>query len=471
MATASPPRPPAPTPPPGSGPPPVPPRRAGASRAGRVARPLAMGALLLAVVIVLLLVFGGSGGSTYKIEFAEADQLVRGDQVQVGGVPVGSITDISLTRDYKALVTIHVNGFKLHEGTVAEVRTPSLSSVANRYITLDLGPNNRPEIGAGSTLPVTVTKSQTDLDQLFNIFNPKTREGLRNVVRGFGEQYAGAGRALGGATEYFPPAISATDHFFAELVRDQPVFTSFLVETAKALTTIGARHEALSELIENANKTFEAIGSEQSNLAHALRELPRAFKQGNTTFRELPATFSALKELVDASKPTSKPLTTLFQRLRGLVGTATTPVTQFSEAFSKPGANNDLTDYARALPSLAAALQTATPVAVTSLRESIPITAFWGPYSPDLAGAARAFGQTGSYYDADGHYARLSPVFPDFALGANNTLKPAAATSVIGNLKLGQLRRCPGAATQPASDGSSPFTDNGLLSCDPTETP
>src|SRR4029077_17008178 len=135
------------TPPPG--PPPARPR---SLRPGRFARPLALGALLLAVLIVLLLVFGGGGGSTYKLEFAEADQLVRGDQVQVGGVPAGSITAIELTRDFKALVTIKVNGFKLHQGTVAEVRTPSLSSVANRYISLDLGPNNRPEIPSGSTL-------------------------------------------------------------------------------------------------------------------------------------------------------------------------------------------------------------------------------------------------------------------------------------------------------------------------------
>ena len=469
MATTSPPRPPAPSPPPGAGRP-LPPARGRSMRAGRAARPLAFGALALAALIVLVIVLGGGGGSTYKLEFAEADQLVRGDQVQVGGVPVGSITNIDLTPDFKALVTIHVNGFKLHEGTIAEVRTPSLSSVANRYISLDLGPNNRPEIPPGSRLPASVTKPVTDLDQLFNVFNPKTREGLRNVLRGFGEQYAGAGRALGGATEYFPPAIAATDHFFAELVRDQPVLTSFLVETAKALTTIGARHEALTELIGNANKTFEAVGSEQTNLAHGLRELPRALRQGNTTFAELPSTFDALKELVDASKPTSKPLTTLFQRLTPLVTTATTPVSEFAEAFSKPGPNNDLTDYALALPGLERALQTSTPATVQSLRESIPITAFWGPYSPDLVNGVKAFGQTGSYYDADGHYARLSPVFPDFQL-EGETLKPAPAQKVIENLKTGQLRRCPGAATQPAADGSSPFTDNGLLSCDPTEHP
>jgi hypothetical protein len=35
----------------------------------------------------------------------------------------------------------------------------------------------------------------------------------------------------------------------------------------------------------------------------------------------------------------------------------------------------------------------------------------------------------------------------------------------------GQRRRCPGAATAPAADGSSPFVDGELLSCDPTEVP
>ncbi|HEV2981556.1 MAG TPA: MCE family protein, partial [Solirubrobacteraceae bacterium] len=78
---------------------------------------------------------------------------------------------------------------------------------------------------------------------------------------------------------------------------------------------------------------------------------------------------------------------------------------------------------------------------------------------------------TTAYYDANGHYARISPVFPDFALGAKNNLVPASVQQVLATLKSGQLRRCPGAATQPAADGSSPFTDNGLLSCDPTQVP
>jgi phospholipid/cholesterol/gamma-HCH transport system substrate-binding protein len=439
----------------------------------QVGRLIAGGALAAVIVIVAILVFGGGGGADYRLEFPEAGQLVRGDQVQVGGVPVGSVNNIELTHKFTALVTIHVDSSltPLHEGTTAVVRVPSLSSVANRYIALSPGPNSNPALAAGAQLPASATHEVTDLDQLFNTFTPKTRKGLQGFIQGQAEQYAGAGRALGQSTEYFPAAITATDHFLYELVHDQRTFTSFLVETAKAVTTIGARKEALTSLIEHANTTFQAIGSQQASLAKGLKQLPVTLRQGNRTFADLPATFSALKQLVDASKPTSKPLTTFFNKLRPLVTTATPVVGNFSQAFSRPGPNNDLTDLVRALPRLAQALTTASPAGVTSLKESVPITAFFGPYSPDLVGTLRTFGQTASYYDANGHYARISSVFPDFKLGAGNNLTPATAQQALEGLKTGQLRRCPGAATQPAADASSPFVDNELLSCDPTETP
>jgi phospholipid/cholesterol/gamma-HCH transport system substrate-binding protein len=472
VATASPPSPPPaspPPPPPAGGPPPLRPR----GRSSGVVRGLAAGALALVVLVILLLVLGGSGGASYHLMFKEAGQLVRGDQVQVGGVPVGSVTDIALTRDYRARVTIHVDSslVPLHEGTVAQVRVPSLSSVANRYIALSPGPNNHRSLASGSTLPASATKEVVDLDQLFNTLDRKTRKGLQGFIVGTAEQYAGAGRALGESTDYFGPALSATDHFVSELARDQPTFTKFLVQTAKAVTTIGARQQQLTDLIENANTTFQAIGSQQTQFAQGLKQLPLTLQQGNHTFAELPPTFAALKRLVDASKPTTKPLTTLLSRLRPLLTTATPAVANFNQAFSRPGANNDLTDFIRALPGLAQALSTASPSIVQASRESVPITAFFGPYSPDLAGTLRTFGQAGAYYDADGHYARVSPILPDFKLGEKEKLTPTSPQAALENLKSGQLRRCPGAATQPAPDGSSPFVDGELLSCDPSQTP
>ena len=132
--------------------------------------------------------------------------------MQVGGVPVGSVTNIELTHDFKALVTIHVDSslVPLHQGTVAQVRVPSLTSVANRYIALTPGPNNNPALAPGATLPASATREVTDLDQLFNTLNPQTRKGLQEFIQGTAEQYAGQGQNLGASVEYFPPALTAT---------------------------------------------------------------------------------------------------------------------------------------------------------------------------------------------------------------------------------------------------------------------
>jgi phospholipid/cholesterol/gamma-HCH transport system substrate-binding protein len=434
---------------------------------------VAFAALAAVIIVLVVLVLGGGGSATYKLIFPDAGQLVRGDQVQVGGVPVGSIKDITLLSDYKVRITINVNSSlaPLHKGTTAEIRVPSLSSVANRYIALSPGPNNQPSLPSGSTLPSTASQGVVDLDQLFSIFNAKTRKGLQQFLQGSAEQYSGGAQQLQTDTRYFPPALSALDHVLAEFGRDQPTFTGFLVETAKAFTVLSGRSQQLTELISHANTTFGALGSQQQNLAAGLKALPGTFREGNHTFETLPATLADLTKLVNASKPATKTLGPFLSKLRPLVVAATPVVGNFSQAISKPGASNDLTEAALALPALARALVTASPDGVKSLEESLPVTALFGPYSPDLQGFLRAFGQTSAYYDANGHYARVAGMFPDFELGAENTLKPANTAQVLAGLKTGQLRRCPGAGTQPAADGSSPFADNGQLGCDPTQVP
>lgn len=467
MATAAP-----PTPPAGPGAPLEGPRAGRGPSRANVARVAAAGALVAVALIVLALVLGGNKGATYQLILPESGDLVRGDEVQVGGTRVGTITDIQLTSDYRARVTIHIDPSltPLHEGTGAEVRVPSLATVANRYIALIPGPNNRPALRSGATLQGSKIHGAVNLDQLFNIFNKKTRTGLQQFLQGSGEQYAGAESALQTDTIYFPPSLNAFTHVLAELARETPSLERFLVESAKATTTLAARRTELTELVSNANTTFAAIGSEQSNLAHGLNELPAALEEGNQTFKQLPVTLAALRKLVDVSKPNTKNLAPFFADLRGLVTTSTPVLREFSQALEKPGPSNDLTDVALALPGLAKTLTKASPDSVRSLEESLPVTAFFGPYSPDFEGLIRTFGQGSAYYDAGGHYVRGGTLFPDFLL-EGNTLKPANPQRVLQGLKTHQLRRCPGAATQPAPDGSSPFTDNGSLGCDPTQVP
>src|SRR5580704_7080351 len=403
MATTVPPRPPASTPPPSPAPPPLslPPRRANTTRIA------AFGAFAAVVVVLLVVLFAGGGGATYQLIFPEAGQLVRGDQVQVGGVPVGSITNITLLHNYHVRMTIHVNSslVPLHEGTTSEIRVPSLSSVANRYIALSLGPNNRPALPAGSTLPITTTHGVVDLDQFFSIFNADTRKGLQNLIQCFAEQYSGAGTALQTDSLYLPPSLYALNHVIAEVSAEQPTLTNFLVETAKAMTTLSDRSGQLTELVSHANTALGAIGSQQGNLTGGLKELPSALHQGNHAFEELPTTLADLTKLVDVSKPNTAQLAPFLSKLRPVINLGTPVVSDLNEAINKPGSSNDLTEAALALPGLAKTLATASPDGVKAAEESLPVTAVFGPYTPDLEGLIRDFGQGTAYYDANGHYA------------------------------------------------------------------
>jgi virulence factor Mce-like protein len=440
MATTTPPSPPLPGPVP---PPPDRPARPLRTSPPNTRRWVAAGSLGLVVLIVAYIVFSSGGGAEYNLIFSNASQLVRGDQVQVGGVPVGTISNIALTPSYKARVTIHVDSSltPLHEGTTAQIRVPSLSSVANRYIALTLGPNNRPALPSGATLRGPAIQGTVDLDQLFDTFNPRTRKGLQEFFQGGAELYAGATEAARISSEYFSPSLAAADHVFSELTSDQQTFTAFIVQASKTLSTIAVHHEQLTSLIGNSNTTFQALASEQANLQQGVAQLPATLHQANSTFAEAPATFAALRKFETVAKPNTTMLAEFFARLRPLLVVAQPVLHDLSLAISRPGPSNDLTDFALALPGLAKSLASGSPDAVKALQESVPQTAFFGPYSPDIQGAVRDFGTAAGYYDANGHYARITAAGPGEPADA-----PAAALSggrrdAAAGRRLGTLHR------------------------------
>src|SRR3954447_10712347 len=105
---------------------------------------MTVAAVVLGVLVVAWLLFSGGGGS-YEITLTldNASQLVNGNQVKVGGVQVGSVHSIELSSDGRARVHITIDDDSvtpLHSGSRAQVRSSSLSGVANRYIALTPGP-------------------------------------------------------------------------------------------------------------------------------------------------------------------------------------------------------------------------------------------------------------------------------------------------------------------------------------------
>src|ERR671911_662811 len=105
--------------------------------------------------------FGGADPYKVKAVFQNAGQLVPGNEIRVGGQPIGSISDIELDESANAIVTMEVGDAvaPLHEAPPATIREPSLSGITSRYISLKPGPNNADELEDGGRIGAEETSS------------------------------------------------------------------------------------------------------------------------------------------------------------------------------------------------------------------------------------------------------------------------------------------------------------------------
>ena len=420
--------------------------------------------------------FGGDGGYRVEAVFENAGQLVKGNQVTVGGRPVGSIESIELNDESQAVVEMQIEDdiAPLHEGTTATIRATSLSGIANRYVALDTGPNDADEVDDGGRIGADETAAPVDLDQLFNTLDEKTRKGLQQLVQGSATYYGGRSEEASESLKYFSPALSATSRLTREIVIDEEVFERFVTDTSRLVGAVAERRDDLAALVGNANATARAIGDENVALARTLDLLPGTLRKANTTFVNLRAALDDVDVLVAESKPATKDLAPFLRALRPLVADARPTIGDLRELIRKRGANNDLIELTGKMPRLADLTSTVFPRTIRALDRAQPVIEYARAYTPDLVGWFTKFGQGANAYDANGHYARIQPIFSPFSLTdlpppAGDVLSPLGpGQNRLSGFSSGNFRRCPGGAVQPPPDGSAPVA---VSDCDPGATP
>jgi phospholipid/cholesterol/gamma-HCH transport system substrate-binding protein len=432
----------------------------------RFTRPAAIGALiLLAVAILVLLLSGGGPGNHYRLLFETGGQLVKGNEVLIGGVPVGSVDDVKLTDTGQAQVDISVDR-PMHQGTSAIIRATSLSGIANRYVSLQPGPDNAPELSNDSTITEVDTTSPVDLDQLFNTLRGRERQALRNVIQGSATVYAGKGPEANQTYRYLSPSLVATDRLLQELDRDEGTLTSFLVNGADVVSAVAERRNDLSALTENANQALGAIASENRSFDQALVALPPALRQANTTFHNLRPALDDLDPLINATRESTKTLAPFLRQLHPVLTRSIPVFRDLNRAVNLNGKSNDLADATGDLTALQKRAADAVPITVQAMQDSQPTLQFLRPYTPDLTSAIAHLNQIAGYYDANGHYARVQAaglgVFGLEGGPTTFTLTPQDSANVFndygafGGPNYNLFRRCPGGST-PILAGSNPF--------------
>jgi phospholipid/cholesterol/gamma-HCH transport system substrate-binding protein len=432
---------------------------------GRVA---AMGAVIAAIALVALMLFGGgAGGYSVTARYLNAGQLVKGNPVQVGGVAIGSVTDIKIADDGRAEIKLEIDDehAPLRKGTRAEIRQFSQSGLANRYVDLQLPPHSESEIPDGGLIDSDNTVTQVDLDELYNTLDPETRGSLQGFFKGSADQWRGRAKQANVGFEYLNPALSTSSRLFDELTKDTPLLERFLVDSSQLVTALAERRDELASLTGNLNTTTRALGSQKAALAESIGLLPPFMRRANTTFVNLRSTLDEVDPLVDASKPVAKRLQPFLSQARAFAADAEPTVRDLSVTIRRRGQSNDLIDLLGSFPPLAD-VATATKQrsyapggrefdvgetrgafqeSVDALRGGAGEISFARAYTSDFLGWFDDFSTTGGGFDALGATARGFITF-------TGTLHPDAVAK-------GQFKRCPGSAEAPAPDGSNVLSE------------
>jgi phospholipid/cholesterol/gamma-HCH transport system substrate-binding protein len=449
------------------------------SRGTAPARVAAIAALAIVLIALAAILLGGDSGHRYNLVFQNASQLVPDNQVLIGGQPVGSVESIELTDDSLAEVKISIEQ-ELHEGSTAIVRATSLSGVANHYVSIEPGPNDNPPLDDGATLGLSETTTPADLDQLFNSFSPRTRKGLSDFIQGQAAFYSGRGEDGNEASKYFGPSLNRVNAFVGELNADQRLLKDFVVNSGKLATAVAQRGGNLENAISNATTAFDAIARQNTAFSQTLRRLPPVFRQSNTTFVNLRAALDDLDPLVETAKPATKDLAPFLAELRPVIQKAVPLFKNLRLTVRRPGKANDAAELLATLPAVQQRAARAFPHAEEAIEDFQPNLNFARAYTPDIFNGFAKLGQITGYYDANGHYARIS--FADLNIFNYNAgeLKPIPPSQQYETLASGETvkRPCPGAATQPHPDGSNPFvepphTGSGVTAdeCNPADVP
>ncbi len=298
-------------------------RRRSTSLAGS---PLLIGAVTtLIVVVAVFLSYNANNGlpfvPTYniKVVLPQGSGLQPSNQVRIAGTRVGVVDSLSPNLNPKTGRVTAVASLKLEKkleklpvDTHAIVL--SVSAIGQKYLELEKG-HAAQGIKAGGEIPVSQTTEPVDIDQLFNMFDEKTRTAIQQNTNNFGDGLAGRGLGLNNTIANLRPLVTHA----VPVLRNIAAPATGLREFFKALDAVASQNAPVAQTNANffseQDTFFTAFASVAKSLEEATTGGPASLEQA---IHSLPfeAEFTEKSaEFMHLLRPSAQALTTVAKPL------------------------------------------------------------------------------------------------------------------------------------------------------------
>lgn len=389
------------------------------SAAGAVAsEPVLIGAVTVLVVIVaVFLAYNANNGLPFvptkevEVDLPDADRLVAGNEVRVGGQRVGVVKQLTPRVDAAGRVTararLMLEPDAAHLGPNTEVRVRARSPLGLKYLEIV------PEPG-GATLDHLDRRRQArsvELDDVLDTFDARTRRATQQLFEELGVGFASRGEDLNLALSKLPDAARGLARVTRSLAAPSTDLEGLIIGLADAARTLAPVSDSLRRMLGHLDTTLGAVATERRALDETLQQLPPTEAIATRAFMTSAPVLERAARLARALR-TATPLVRITARRLADATTAAPADLRATLPFSSEFRRTfgDLGRLARR-PSSLGAVRRLTPV-MTELRGLLPEIMPFQIECNYLGLWMRNVNSAVSEGDRNGHWFRFGTVAP-----------------------------------------------------------
>jgi ABC-type transporter Mla subunit MlaD len=258
--------------------------------------PVLVGAVTVIVTMVaVFLSYNANEGlpfvPTYSLtaDVPNANGLVRGNEVRMGGSRIGVVTAIETDPHENGDVSAHLT-LELDERIVPLPVDSTLilrprSALGLKYVEVTRGKAERgfPE---GGTIPLAASQTETkEIDDFFNMFDEPTRVGSRTNMETYGIGFAGRGPSLNETFAELGPVVEKLEPVMRNWTAPRTAWERFFPALEQAASEVAPVAAVQGDMFAALDTTFAAWESVSDSLQETISEGPPALE---TATRELP---------------------------------------------------------------------------------------------------------------------------------------------------------------------------------------
>jgi virulence factor Mce-like protein len=232
--------------------------------------PIVVGAVTVLVVIVaVFLAYNANNGlpfvSTYdlKARVPNADALVKGNEVRIGGVRVGIVKSVVPVQEkngnFVAELSLSLDKSAEPLPVDSTITVRPKSALGLKFLQITPGSSSK-SFEAGETIPVSAAKPEpVDIDQFFDMFDKPTRDAIRQNLAGFGNALAGRGPQLNEAIGALRRLVESGQPVLRTIVAPSNNFAGFWRALEELSATVAPVAETQASLFVALDRTFGAF--------------------------------------------------------------------------------------------------------------------------------------------------------------------------------------------------------------------